>query len=99
VSYRALGSAAHFALDGVPAVHWRYAGPGALGACFRCGDEQRRRAGLGDHFRGQLGGQNAARGRWLLLLRVSVPAGQGRCGSFRDVLVVYGKEKVYGSIP
>ena len=40
-----------------------------------------------------------ARVRWLLLLRVSVPAGQGRCGSFRDVLLVYGKEKVYGSIP
>ena len=24
---------------------------------------------------------------------------QGRCGAYRDVLVVYGKEKVYGSIP
>ena len=51
---------------------------------------------------GSLGGRMPlaeARGRWLLLLRVRVPAGQGRCGSFRDVLLVYGKEKVYGSIP
>jgi hypothetical protein len=40
-----------------------------------------------------------ARRSWRLLLRVGVPAGQGSSGSFTDVLSVYGKEKVYGSIP
>jgi hypothetical protein len=57
---------------------------------------------MGDHCGGSLGGRLPladARVSMQLLLRVSVPAGQGSCGSFTDVLSVYGKEKVYGSIP
>ena len=34
-----------------------------------------------------------------LLLRVSAGPAQGLYGRLRDFLVVYGKEKVYGSIP
>jgi hypothetical protein len=33
------------------------------------------------------------------LATVSVGAGQGLYGRYRDFLVVHGKEKVYGSIP
>jgi hypothetical protein len=36
---------------------------------------------------------------WWLLLRVSVLAGEGLYGRYTVSLVVYGKEKVYGSIP
>ncbi len=51
---------------------------------------------------GSLGGRwplADARVSMQLLLRASVPAGQGSCSNFTDVLSVYGKEKVYGSIP
>lgn len=34
-----------------------------------------------------------------LLLRASVRAAQRLYGRLRDILLVYGKEKVYGSIP
>ena len=34
-----------------------------------------------------------------LLLTASVLAAQRLYGHLRDILVVYGKEKVYGSIP
>ena len=33
------------------------------------------------------------------LATASVGAGQGLYGRYRDLLVVHGKEKVYGSIP
>ncbi len=34
-----------------------------------------------------------------LLLRASILAAQRLHGQLRDILLVYGKEKVYGSIP
>jgi hypothetical protein len=40
----------------------------------------------------------ASRG-WSLLAAASVSADQGRWRHFRDLLEIYGKEKVYGSIP
>jgi hypothetical protein len=51
---------------------------------------------------GQLGGRmlpaGASEGQ-PPLATVSVGAGQGLYGRYRDFLVVHGKEKVYGSIP
>jgi hypothetical protein len=52
--------------------------------------------------RGQLGGRwllSCACVGWWLLLRVSVMAGEGLRGGWSVSLVVYGKKKVYGSIP
>ena len=40
----------------------------------------------------------ARQGQWLLL-RVSVLPAQRLYDRFWDILLVYGKEKVYGSIP
>jgi hypothetical protein len=51
---------------------------------------------------GRLGGKRLLAGAcvsWWLLLKVSVLAGEGLCGCLTVSLVVYGKEKVYGSIP
>ena len=41
---------------------------------------------------------DARRSQWLLL-RASILAAQRLHGQLRDILLVYGKEKVYGSIP
>ena len=40
-----------------------------------------------------------ASGRKSPLAAASVTAAQGLYGCYRDALVVYGKEKAYGSIP
>jgi hypothetical protein len=57
---------------------------------------------LGDHRGGSSWGKRLlvrAGVSWWLLLRVSVLAAQGLCGRLTVFLSVYGKEKVYGSIP
>jgi hypothetical protein len=41
----------------------------------------------------------SASGRKSPLAAASVTAAQGLYGRYEDVLVVHGKEKVYGSIP
>ncbi len=51
---------------------------------------------------GNIGGRMplaGARRSQRLLLRASVLAAQRLYGPLRDILLVYGKEKVYGSIP
>ena len=51
---------------------------------------------------GKTGGRTllaGARGRCRLLLRVSVLPAQGSYGLHGDGMSIYGKEKVYGSIP
>jgi hypothetical protein len=40
-----------------------------------------------------------ARVSWRVLLRVRVLPAQGLWGAFGDLMLVHGKEKVYGSIP
>jgi hypothetical protein len=56
-----------------------------------------------DHLGGQIGGQTDACGRSLGLSSASeqqgIVTGQSPSGRLRIALWVYGKEKVYGSIP